>query len=426
MRQLIRALLVCTAILSALIAIPTPSHASSGEWVVTCGYVRALPDDPIVRPKQPGASHMHDFIGNTTVDAFSTYQSMEAGSSTCPAGDRAGYWVPSLYRNGVKVDPTGSGVRQQVYYTAGNLSTGTHIEPFPPDMRIVAGNGLATSAQENPKLGMEIYWGCSDNSTGKLTVPPSSCTTGILSLHVGFPNCWDGTLTHVNDTSHLRYPEDGKCPSGFSHALPRVIMRMEYPVGSSTGTITLASGAPFTAHGDFWNTWDQAKLNSLVDNCLNADKDCGVFQGTTSGSTASTTSSSEGDTTATTTTTTTSSSTSTTVTKSTRRHHRPHTSTTRESVLLAASADEGDSSGPTTTAASPGGAQAASGGASGEVSALVVQSEAAIRSSGKFSGKRSRLPLTGTPISTAAALAVSMICLGAAFLLRTRKPRPRH
>ena len=49
--------------------------------------------------------------------------------------------------------------------------------------------------------------------------------------------------------------------------------------------MTLASSAPFTAHADFWNTcdWDQAKLRSLVDGCLNADKDCSVFRGTTSG-----------------------------------------------------------------------------------------------------------------------------------------------
>jgi hypothetical protein len=421
MRQLLRALLVCTAIFSALVAIPTPSRASSGGWEIACAYVRSLPDDPIVHPGMPGTSHLHDFIGNTTVDAFSTYQSMLAGSSTCPVGDRAGYWVPSLARNGVKVNPAGSGVREHVYYAADNLASGTHIEPFPPDMRIVAGNAKATSTGESPQLGEEIYWGCSDNSIdAKLLAPPASCQTGIISLHVGFPNCWDGVLTHVNDTSHLRYPEGGgKCPSGFSHALPRVIMRMEYPVGTSTGTITLSSGAPFTAHADFWNTWDQAKLRSLVDNCLNADKDCGVFRGTTSGSTGTTGTTGTTEPTAS---SSSSSTTSTTVTKSTRRHHR-HTSTTRERVSMAASAAEADSSGSTTTTAAPPSTQS---GSAEQVSAALVATETGSRSRvGGGIGGGGMLPFTGAPMSTAAALAVSLICLGAATLLRTRKPRPR-
>jgi Domain of unknown function (DUF1996) len=104
----------------------------------------------------------------------------------------------------------------------------------------------------------------------------------VVSLHVGFPNCWDGVLTHANDTAHLRHPVGDRCPAGFSHALPRLILRTEYPVGSG-GRITLSSGPAFTAHGDFWNTWDQAKLASLVDRCLNAGRDCGVFRGSGSG-----------------------------------------------------------------------------------------------------------------------------------------------
>ncbi|HEY5985509.1 MAG TPA: DUF1996 domain-containing protein [Streptosporangiaceae bacterium] len=284
MQKPLRALLVPAILLGALFALPASSQASSPGWLLKCALAKSLPDDPIVHPGMPGMSHLHDFFGNTSVIAASTYQSMRAAASTCPAGDTAGYWVPAVFRNGVKVAPAGDGVREQIYYRANNLAPGTHIEPFPPDLRVVAGNSHATSASENPKLGKEIYWGCSDNSVGgKLTVPPSSCPTGIISLHVGFPNCWDGKLTHVDDTAHLRYPSGGTCPSGFPHALPRLILRNEYPVGTTTGTITLASGATFTAHGDFWNTWDQAKLEHLVDTCLNAGMNCGTFKGSTSG-----------------------------------------------------------------------------------------------------------------------------------------------
>jgi Domain of unknown function (DUF1996) len=279
MRTLQRALLVLTVMSAALVAVPTTSPAESPGWVLQCRLARSAAVDPIVHPGMPGMSHLHDFFANTSINAASTYRSMRAGGTTCPAGDTAGYWVPALLRNGVKVDPAGDGIREQIYFRGDNLAPGTHIEPFPPDLRVIAGNSNAASAADNPKLGKEIYWGCSDNSTGKLTVPPPSCSTRILTLHVGFPNCWDGTLTHSDDTPHLRYPSSEKCPAGFAHALPRVILRLEYLVGASTGRISLASGPAFTAHGDFWNTWDQAKLRALVDRCLNAGKDCGTLRG---------------------------------------------------------------------------------------------------------------------------------------------------
>src|SRR5919197_6056366 len=99
MRKLLRALFVGITLLGALVVISSPSKASSGAWVVACGYTGSRPDDPIVKPNMPGASHMHDFFGNTSVTAASTFQTMQAASSTCPAGDLAGYWAPSLLRN---------------------------------------------------------------------------------------------------------------------------------------------------------------------------------------------------------------------------------------------------------------------------------------------------------------------------------------
>jgi hypothetical protein len=253
--------------------------AASGSpgWLVTCTTIHSKTDDPIVHPGMPGMSHLHDFIGNPRTSATSTYSSQIAASpSGCalPA-DTAGYWVPALYHNGVKITPTGTGLREQVYYRDNNLKVGTKIQPFPADFRMVTGNAMATSAAGSPTLGKEIYWGCSDNSESGKPIAPVNCATGIITLHVGFPNCWDGVLTHVNDTPHLRWPSSGLCPAGFTHALPRVIERWEYRVGTSSSNIKLASGPTYTAHADFWNTWRQTRLASLVANCLNVDVDCG-------------------------------------------------------------------------------------------------------------------------------------------------------
>jgi Domain of unknown function (DUF1996) len=377
MQKLLRALLVPAILLGALFAVPATSQASSPGWLLKCPLAKSLPDDPIVHPGMPGMSHLHDFFGNTSVNATSTYRSMRAATTTCPAGDTAGYWVPAVFRNGAKVAPAGSGVREQIYYRANNLASSTHMEPFPPDLRVVAGNSHATSTSENPKLGKEIYWGCSDNSTGKLTAPPPSCPTGIISLHIGFPNCWDGRLTHADDTAHLRYPSSGKCPSGFPHALPRLILRNEYPVGTTTGTITLSSGPTFTAHGDFWNTWDQAKLQQLVDTCLNAGRNCGTFEGTSSGSTSS------------------GSTSSTSGSLMTKPQHHSSVSKAVASATPAAVAS------PSSTAEPP------------------ATSEPASQSGD--------LPSTGARTSIVVALALALVCIGASVVVGARhRYHPRH
>ena len=266
---------------------PTPSPASAaGGWLVKCPYSHSLPDDPVVFPGQPGASHLHDFMGNTTTDANSTYGSMTASgdtTTTCPqsSGDTSGYWVMALFKNGVKYDPAepqSPSRGAEFYYRKDNLEPGTAIHTFPANFRMIAGNGHATSEAENPYLGREIYYGCSDDSeTGKPTAPVD-CATGVISLHVGFPNCWDGAnLDSPDHKSHVVYPSRGVCPADHPVALPRLIMRTEYPIGTDSSGVTLSSGPYYTAHGDFWNTWDQQKLDDLVARCLNGDTDCGTL-----------------------------------------------------------------------------------------------------------------------------------------------------
>ena len=262
------------------------ANADSPGWIVQCNFARSLADDPIVFPTMKGVSHMHDFIGNGSIDANSTYGTAISGITNCAEpSDTAGYWVPALYRNGVKIAPVGGiytgnwKTRQRIYYRDSNLDEGTPVRSFPPDFRILAGNGHAMSPAENPKLGSSIYWGCADNSTGKLKLPPASCSVGAISLHVGFPNCWDGqNIDSADHKTHVVYPSGGECPSDHPVALPRVIVRLEYPVGRDTGNITLSSGPPYTIHGDFWNTWRQPRLDELVAGCLNADEDCGLFK----------------------------------------------------------------------------------------------------------------------------------------------------
>jgi hypothetical protein len=69
-----------------------------GFFATVCDYSHEAADDPIVKPNQPGTSHLHEFFGNVTTAAASTYDSLRAGGTTCRASqDGSGYWVPALY-----------------------------------------------------------------------------------------------------------------------------------------------------------------------------------------------------------------------------------------------------------------------------------------------------------------------------------------
>jgi hypothetical protein len=268
-------------VLAAMILVPSAASAAPG-WLVRCPYTHSNNDDPIKFPGQQGASHLHDFYGSRTTDYRSTYGSMIASLTTCgTAGDTSGYWTPALYRNGVKINPAGS-VREQFYYRKDNYSSGTVVEPFPPNFKMIQGYAMAMSLADanahGARWGTEMYWGCSDNNPdGKFTAP-INCATGVITLHVGFPTCWDGVTVSGDEIAagHVRFSSGGACPAGFPHKLPRLIERLEYPVGTSSSGITVSSGAPYTMHADFWNTWQMSKLSALVTGCLNANKDCGT------------------------------------------------------------------------------------------------------------------------------------------------------
>jgi len=151
------------------IAVPKTSTEYVG-WDVFCSYSNSLKDDPIVKPAQPGASHLHDFFGNKSVTAFSTYSSMSTGGSSCPfADDRAGYWAPALFADGHQVLPgTGrdllNGHRLQIkvrYFVTAAQAAGVTYSSIPADLRMIVGVSIATTPAENPSLGTEMWWGCS-------------------------------------------------------------------------------------------------------------------------------------------------------------------------------------------------------------------------------------------------------------------------
>jgi hypothetical protein len=225
-------------------------------------------DDPIVYPRQPGVSHDHSFVGNTTTNAFSTLRTLRAGSTTCKRdGETAAYWMPTLLLNGQMVAPRSA----TIYYRRKTLAP---LKAFPAGFKMIAGDRHATAPQ-----GMQItYWNCGAASTVPASSDVPTCPNDrsqSLRLHVNFPNCWDGQqLDTAEHMSHMAYAVRGNCPAGHPVATPAISLIFRYAITGGSG-VTLSSGAQYSAHADFFNAWRQGTLVSLVGKCLNALRHCG-------------------------------------------------------------------------------------------------------------------------------------------------------
>ena len=238
------------------------------NFVENCRYSHQAPDDPIVYPGKPGASHQHTFVGNSTTDAFSSFGSLRSGETTCMrADDTAAYWVPALYQGTTEILP----VAATVYYRRGTLA---EVNTFPNNLRMIAGDAKATSPQ-----GMGItFWSCGVASgvDRSAEVPTCPDTRGsFLRLHIRFPECWDGRrLDSTDHKSHMAYATRAGCPSTHPVEVPQITQIYRYSTRGGEG-FSLASGGVYSAHADFVNAWSPGALRKLVEGCLNELVHCG-------------------------------------------------------------------------------------------------------------------------------------------------------
>src|SRR5919202_5348944 len=110
---IVRPALVVAVIVAASAAsgAAAPQPLRGANFWVKCYFSHVNNDDPIVYPGKPGYSHSHTFFGNTSTDAFSTPATLRKTKTNCKEkGDRAAYWVPTLYLNGRVVKPASIGV----------------------------------------------------------------------------------------------------------------------------------------------------------------------------------------------------------------------------------------------------------------------------------------------------------------------------
>jgi uncharacterized protein DUF1996 len=233
-------------------------------------------DDPIVFPGQPGAAHSHDFYGNTTTDAHSTSESLLGGGTSCRlAADTAAYWLPTLYYKGAPVLPLENEVD---FYYRRRTYPNSAIRPFPPGLRIIAGDHHATGPQSTQVLDWDCEGGNGSDADQNY---PVDCGTGWVSADIKFPDCWDGVnLDSPDHKSHMAYAVDPdgddrfSCPSSHPVPVPRLKISIDWAVHDGT-KITLSSGPYYTLHADFVNSWQPGVLEDLVARCMNMGVNCG-------------------------------------------------------------------------------------------------------------------------------------------------------
>jgi hypothetical protein len=242
-----------------------PPH--QGQFVVECTYSHSAPDDPIVFPDEPGLSHLHDFFGNVTADAFSTTESLLEGDTTCATvQDTASYWAPALFAGDEKIDPGSS----DAYYKAAPGVDPADVEPYPLGLRMISGDSTSTGPQPASVVGFS----CSRQEVRSSA--PRPCAPGApMTVRVVFPDCWDGrNLDSEDHKSHMAFSDDDGCPSSHPRALPQLEFVVSYPFEGDVDDLRLASGPPETAHADFFNAWEPEKLAREVRYCINGDVYC--------------------------------------------------------------------------------------------------------------------------------------------------------
>ena len=264
-----------------------PPTGVNGQFRTRCEFSHLAYDDPIVKPGQPGAAHLHMFFGNTGTDAFSTAASVtNSGGSTCDGFElnRTSYWFPAL------LDAAG-GVRipnnMMLYYKGEGVTPppGGYSD-MPPGLKMIGGNPKATSPQ--PSV-YNFGWACGNMfTTPRQTLIPSNCTTKLM-MKMTFPRCWNGR-TDFDSPDALSFVVEpsggtagGTCPADHPKVFPEVMALFDWDLTGNTAGWHLSSDMTATGqqlpggttmHGDWFGGWNPAIMHNWMSGCVTAEWNC--------------------------------------------------------------------------------------------------------------------------------------------------------
>lgn len=275
--------------------------STSGYFRVKCEVSHFAYDDPIVFPGQPGRAHLHMFFGNTAANAFSTFDSLlNTGTGTCNGEDlnRTAYWVPAM------LDSQGNALipdQIMVYYKNDNFrldGANELVSPFPDNLRMIAGNGAATSPQTGytgawqaqPAISFSCGPAYNSNDRRQALIPDCHGSENQLEMQIAFPQCVNEAAgTYRPDQTHMSYSENGyygaRCPASHPTDISSIMYRIFFRPDSYGGSLTdlhLSSDIKMdrilpggtTAHADWYGAWHPDAMAQWVENCNNTQADC--------------------------------------------------------------------------------------------------------------------------------------------------------
>jgi hypothetical protein len=247
----------------------------------------------MVYPGEPNKAHLHTYFGNTSANANSTLESLRRGSSTCFGGgaNKSAYWMPSVIDGqGRPRKPNHS----NFYYKRPYGSGGVPITPMPPGLRYIAGDANNTDPKKTAARFL-CYGPKGENPGWKRTltaaVKDGTCVPGgSFVIEVGFPVCWDGVnldspdhKAHIVDQRNQAGTSVRVCPASHPVLLPSYSFNAKWDIvaGDDLSQWRLSSDrydealdAGLSIHADVVWIWDEPTMKALVDNCLNAFRDC--------------------------------------------------------------------------------------------------------------------------------------------------------
>jgi hypothetical protein len=311
--------------------LPIDSSADpNGAFRFVTGIAKFAQDDPMVFPRLPGASHLHMFLCNTGVSAYSTYRSLRtSGGTSC--GDpkypvnRSAYWVPALINGkGDAQVPAYS----NIYYKSipssnpacGDPATG-HIGfciGIPNGLRYISGFNTSTMVMDPNSSRFECHkqFAVDDRTT---EAPDSyqtiddmvdaGCPAGsVLYILIEAPICWDGqNVDTANHRDHVHHPipadgsynitwttnglpqgptSVGKCPLTHPYQIPSFSMQFYYNTKgdptflqkkwhlSSDEQMNPAVKGGTTLHMDYMEGWSPTVKDRWQQHCNEEHRSC--------------------------------------------------------------------------------------------------------------------------------------------------------
>ncbi|MER5540789.1 DUF1996 domain-containing protein [Streptomyces mirabilis] len=279
------------------------ANASRGTFTTQCGVnanKNFNTDNVIVAPGVTnGAHHLHDYVGNQKVNAFSSNQTFLQGGTSCQnKSDLSSYYWPVVrIQDGTQdfdQNKDGGGkegnvgkiltpVSAQIKYVG---SPASKVVAMPQFLRIITGDAKTTT---NGLANANAHWSCTGfENKVQLTSQYPICPQGSKVVRTfAFQSCWDGqNIDSANHRTHVAFPDpaSGVCGNGFK-AIPQLTMRLTYNIAPPTiqnGVVKNAyavDGFPeqlhkaATDHDDFISVTTGGLANKIA-NCINTGKQC--------------------------------------------------------------------------------------------------------------------------------------------------------